>query len=235
MWEWWGLIMAVISLEQRKTSLKASLEMDQNKIWRFLQNLGSDWIIWNNNPPAESHFGVIWECQIRSARPVLVSLLRTHGSSLNDEALNNLMIEVEAIVNSSSLAIENIADGASEDAISPSNLLTMKWKFVMPSPGSFGTPDLYSRRRWRRIQHIANEFWSRWRKLFLTSLQAQSKWRKSRYNLTVGDIVLLKTEVNNRNHWPVTRVISCEIDNNCMVWVVNLRVDESQILQRASQ
>ena len=36
------------------------------------------------------------------------------------------MIEVEAIVNSSSLTIENIADGASEDAISPSNLLTMK-------------------------------------------------------------------------------------------------------------
>ena len=109
-----------------KDFIKGFLEMDQNKIRRFLQNLGSDWIIWNNNSPAESHFGVIWERQIRSARPVLVSLLRTHGSSLNDEALNNLMIEVEAIVNSSSLTIENIADGASEDAISPSNLLTMK-------------------------------------------------------------------------------------------------------------
>ena len=65
-----------------------------------MQNLGSDRIIWKENPPAGSHFGGTWEHQIRSARAVLVSLLRTHGSSLNDEALNTLMIEVEAIVNS---------------------------------------------------------------------------------------------------------------------------------------
>ena len=76
------------------------LDMDQNKIRRFLQNLGSDWIIWKKNPPAGSHFGGVWEHQIRSARAVLGSLLKTHGSSLNAEALNSLVIEVEAIVNS---------------------------------------------------------------------------------------------------------------------------------------
>ena len=81
-------------------------------------------------------------------------LLRTHGSSLNDEALSTLMIEVEAIVNSRPLAVEV------EAAISPSNLLTIKSKVVMPPPGSFGTVDLYSKRRWRGIQHITNEFWS---------------------------------------------------------------------------
>ena len=73
--------------------------MNQNKIRRFLQNLISDWIIWKNSP-AGSHFGGICECQIRSARAVLESILKTHGSSLNDEALNTLMIAVEAIVNS---------------------------------------------------------------------------------------------------------------------------------------
>ena len=56
------------------------------------------------------------------------------------------MIEVEARVNSRPLTIEIIADGTTEAAISPLNLLTMKSKNVMP-PGSFGTPDLYSRRR----------------------------------------------------------------------------------------
>ena len=74
--------------------------MDQNEIRRLLQNLDSDWIFWKKNPPAGSHFDGIWECQIRSARAVLGSLFRNHGSSLNDEALNTLMIEVEAIVNS---------------------------------------------------------------------------------------------------------------------------------------
>ena len=128
--------MEVIGAEKELS--KGFLEMDQNKIRRFLQNLGSDWMIWKNNPPAGSHFGGIWECQIRSARTVLGSLLRTHGSSLNDEALNTLMIEVESIVNSRPLIIETIADGTSEAAISPSNLLTRKSKIVMPPSESFG-------------------------------------------------------------------------------------------------
>ena len=157
-----------------------------------------------------------------SKGPILGLLLRTHGSSLNDEALSTLMIEVEAIVNSRPLAVEV------EAAISPSNLLTMKSKVVMPPPGSFGTVDLYSKRRWRGIQHITNEFWSWWRKKFLTSLQIQSKWSKSRRKLTVSDIVLLKTEVDDRNHWPMARVISCEMDKNGMVWAVKLRVGKSK-------
>ena len=94
--------------------------------------MSSDWIIWKKNSPAGSHFGGIWECQIRSARAVLESLLRTHESSLNDEALSTLMI---VIVNSRPLAIETIADGTSEAAISPSNLLTMKLKVVMRTGG----------------------------------------------------------------------------------------------------
>ena len=77
------------------------------------------------------------------------------------------MIEVEVIMNSRPMTTETIADGTSELDISASNLLTMKSKVVIPPPGSFGTPDLYSRTRWRKIQHIANEFWSQWRKEFL--------------------------------------------------------------------
>ena len=203
-------------IRAEKDLSKGFLEMDQNKIRRFLQNLGSDWIIWKKYPPARNHFGGICEHQIRSAKAVLGSLLRTHGSNLNDEALNTLMIEVETIVNSRPLTIETIADATSEAAASPSNLLTMKSEVVIPPPGSFGTPDLYSKRRWRRIQHFANQFWSRWRKEFLTSLQTRSKWSKSRRNLTIANIVLLKTEVDDRNHWPMAKVISCETDKKCM-------------------
>ena len=61
---------------------KGFLEMNQNKIRIFLQNSDSDWLIWKKNPPAGSHFGGIRERQIRSARAVLGSLLRTHGPLL---------------------------------------------------------------------------------------------------------------------------------------------------------
>ena len=44
--------------------------------------------------------------------------------------------------------------------------------------------------------------------------------------------MLLKTEINDRNHWPMARVTSCETDKNGMIQAVKLRVGKSQILQR---
>ena len=61
---------------------------------------GGQWIQWKRNPPTASNIGV-WERQIRSARsiliallkihgtslPILIALLKIHGTSLNDESL----------------------------------------------------------------------------------------------------------------------------------------------------
>ena len=77
----------------------------------------------------------------------MASLLRTHSSSLDEESLNTLFTEVEAIANSRLLVVETINDVNSEVALSPSHLLTMKSKVVMPTPGAFGKPDLYCIRR----------------------------------------------------------------------------------------
>ena len=117
---------------------KAFNEMDHTKISNFLQGNGTDWLVWIKNTPTASHMGGVWERQIRSARNILSSLLKTHGRSLNDEALSTLMAEVEAVMNSRPLTVELLSDGNSLNPISPSNLLTMKSKIVMPPPGEFG-------------------------------------------------------------------------------------------------
>ena len=36
-------------------------------------------------------------------------------------------------------------------------------------------PDVYSRKGWQRVQHIAEELWNRWRKEFLQNLQTRQK------------------------------------------------------------
>ena len=84
--------------------------------------------------------------------------------NLDEESLSILFAEVEAIVNLRPMVVETINDVNSEVALSPSHILTLKSKAVMPPPGVFGKLALYCRRRWKRIQHISNEFWSRWRK-----------------------------------------------------------------------
>ena len=138
--------------------------MDHTKISNLLQDNGTDWLVWIKNTPTASHMGGVWERQIRSARNILSSLLKTHGRSLNDEALSTLMAEVEAVMNSRPLTVELLSDGNSLNPISPSNLLTMKSKIVMPPPGEFGRADIYYRKRWRGVQDISDEFWNRWRK-----------------------------------------------------------------------
>ena len=45
------------------------------------------------------------------------------------------------------------------EPLTPSHLLTLKSKVVLPLPGMFQSPDAYSRKWWRRVQHLANEFW----------------------------------------------------------------------------
>ena len=70
--------------------------------------------------------GGIWERQTRSARIILTSLLKTHGTSLNDEPLHTLLIEVEAIVNSHPLTADLLSDVNSMMPLSPINLLTLK-------------------------------------------------------------------------------------------------------------
>jgi len=207
-----------------KNELDKSLkELDHEKVKRFLQSKGSEWIIWKFNPPYASHMGGVWERQIRSARRILSSLLYHHGESLNDESLRTLIVETESIVNSRPLTVETLNDPESELPLSPSNLLTMKSDIVIPPPGTFESADIYSRKQWRRIQHLAGEFWDRWRKEFLNSLQMRQKWNKVQRNFKVGDVVLLKDQ-SERNRWPMGRIVGVEPDSEGIVRAVQVKV-----------
>ena len=92
---------------------KAFTEMNHQKINQFMQDNGGEWMSWKRNPPAASNMGGVWERQIRSARRILKSLLKTHGASLSDESLRTLLVEVEAIVNSRPLTTDLLNDANS--------------------------------------------------------------------------------------------------------------------------
>ena len=90
-----------------------------------------------------------------------MSLLVTHGRSLNNESLRTLFAEAEAILNSRPLTVETLGNVKSEQPLSPNNTLTMKTEVMMPPPAELVRVDECIRRYLRCIQHIANEFWQR--------------------------------------------------------------------------
>ncbi|XP_066917205.1 uncharacterized protein [Clytia hemisphaerica] len=174
----------------------------------------ADYIVWERNPPYSSHFGGVWERQIRSARNVLNGILLTHSQSYNDESFRTLLCEVECILNSRPLTVENISNPLSLKPITPMMVLTGKSKIVLPPPGAFSDSSAgYSRRQWKRVQHAVNEFWTRWQKEFLTKLQERTKWTSKRRSFQIGDIVLLKTD-GKRNQWPLGRIIVANTDEH---------------------
>ena len=182
--------------------------MDHNRVKVELQRSHCDWIDFKMNVPAASHMGGVWERQIRTVRSVLFSLLASNGRQLDNESLQTLMCEVESIVNSRPLTVNQLADPDSPAPLTPNHLLTMKSKVLLAPPGTFEPADIYARKRWRRVQHLANEFWSRWRKEFLLSLQERQKWSRPRRNLTINDIVLVKDENTARSVWQLARVVA---------------------------
>ena len=102
------------------------------------------------------------------------------GTSLNDKFLVTLLVEVDSKIISRPLIVETINGIGSEAPLYPNNLLTMKTNVVLPPPGIFSRPDLYSRKRLQRVQHIANKFWNRWVNEFLVTLQNRGKWNNVR-------------------------------------------------------
>ena len=71
------------------------------------------------------------------------------------------------------------------------------------------------------MQHITNEFWCRWCKEFVHTLQERQKWATKRQNFRINDIVLLKEDAP-RNQWPLCKIIKIYPDNQGIVRIVTL-------------
>ena len=198
--------------------------MNHDAIQRELLKDGCDWINWKMNVPQASHMGGVWERLIRTTKSVLSAMLQNHGKQLDDESLRTLMVKTEAIINGRPLTTIDLTGPDALDVLTPNRLLTMKSSVVMAPPGNFQQADAYSRKRWRRVQHLSNEFWYKWRRTYLQSLQSRQKWSASYRNLKVGDLVILKDDSIPRNCWKLARVAETYPDEDGLVRKVKVAV-----------
>ena len=135
--------------------------------------------------------------------------------------MQTLVLEVEAIANSRPLTTEVINDARSLAPLNPTNRLTLKSRLVMQPPGNFTTPDKYSRKQLRRVQHVAKGFWDRQRKEVLLNPQSRKRWNNENRNRKFGDIVLLRQEAD-RNQWPMAHIVNVYSDRKGNVRSVRL-------------
>lgn len=200
-------------------------EEDHDKIRLTLSRDNCDWVEFAFNVPHASHMGGVWERQIRTARSALNSLLDANGQHLDDELLRTLFTEAETVINSRPLTYCSMSGSDTVEPLTPLQLLTLKSKVLLPAPGKFCNANLYGRHRWRRVQHLANEFWTRWRREFLPSLQERRKWQRPETNLEKGDIVIVVDDNEPRCSWPMGLIVATYPGTDGLVRKVRVRVN----------
>ncbi|XP_033760782.1 uncharacterized protein LOC117342685 [Pecten maximus] len=188
------------------TSDLGTTVIESKDVKDFLSTHGATWVF---NPPHASHFGGIWERMIGVSRRILdAMLLENKGKDLTHEVLTTLLAAVTAIINARPL-VPVSSDPEQPFILSLSSLLTQKTQDQAESFQHLSLKDMYHS-QWRHVQVLAERFWCRWRKEYLSMLQPRRKWQEKKRNVKVGDVVLLKDSQAVRNDWPlgvVRRVI----------------------------
>ena len=200
---------------------EASADYNEQVVQTWLQQ---NEIKWKFNPPTASNFGGIWEREIRTIRKVLNGIMNSQVLHLNDEGLYTLFCEVECILNSRPLT--PVSDDPDDlEALTPNHLLLFRSQPTFP-PGLFCKEDVYARRKWKQVQYLADQFWSRWKKEYVPLLQQRQKWFVENRNLQQGDLVLLTDQLYPRNLWSLGRIVDVIQDDKGTVRIADVKVSK---------
>lgn len=176
----------------------------ESQLQDFLQDRGCTWVF---NPPHASHMGGVWERLIGIARRILdAMLLQTKPAHLTHETLSTFMAEVTAIMNARPI-VPVSSDPDTPMVLTPAMLLTQKMNSLSAPSGTISTTQVHAK-QWKQVQCLADTFWKRWKREYLSNLQRRRKWTEDRPNVKVGDVVLLKDSQEGRNEWPVGLIVN---------------------------
>lgn len=203
---------------------QAIKEWNKQRIENYMLQKEITWIF---NPPTASHMGGVWERQIRSVRKVLNGIMQQQ--TLTDESLVTLMCQVEAIINGRPLTRLS-EDPEDLEPLTPNHLLLLRSGPTLP-PGKFDEADVY-RKHWKQVQYLADQFWQRWTKEYLSTLQVRQKWwNESSKSLKPDDIVLIVDDRSPRNSWSLGRIIETYPGKDGHVRSAKIRTQHTQLVR----
>lgn len=169
----------------------------------YLHTANVEVIKWHFNPPSAPHMGGIWESNIKSMKS---HLQRVIGNQiLSYEEFYTVLTQVEAVLNSRPLCPIS-SDPNDLSALTPGHFLSLESLTSLPDP-DLNSCKLNRLSRWQLLQRIHSDFWRRWHREYLHTLQQRGKWNSSD-NLTIapGIMVIIKTDDTSPLNWPLGRV-----------------------------
>ena len=178
-------------------------------------------IEWKFNPPSTPHFGGIFEAMIKSAKKAIKAILG--DADVFDEELHTAICGAERLLHSRPITFVS-SDPNDLSPLTPNHFLVgqVGGKFA---PEALDREEVFNPwKRWHRVQQLLGQFWKRWRKEFLPSLNARKKWFHPKHNLKEGDVV-------SRGDWPLGRISEAIPESDGLVRVVRLRTKDKECLR----
>ena len=139
---------------------------------------------------------------------------------VNDEGLRTFLVEVEKILNDRPITPVS-SDPQDLEALTPNHILLLHRNSSSP-PDKFEESDRF-KARWKHVQVLSNEFWQRWTKEYLPTLQERQKWLHPKPNFKVEDLVLMVDKNTPHGQWPKALVEQVFPDSEGMVRQVVVR------------
>lgn len=191
-------------------------ELDNRKITQWCTTKGTKWIF---NPPGAPHMGGAWERLVKSVKTSLRVILKEQHPK--DEVLQTLITEVEYTVNSRPLT--TISEDPNDNIpLTPNDLLIGPGNhFESLGTGMLGVKNL--KRQYEQSQKLAEQFWKRWLKEYLPTLNLRVKWRADNGKLGIKDVVAIADPSLPRNHWPLGKVVATYPGKDDKVRIVDVK------------
>lgn len=85
------------------------------------------------------------------------------------------------------------------------------------------------------IQRSFQDFWKRWTSEYLNSLQGRSKWKFTKENLKIHDLVIIKEDNIPPLKWKLGRVIELHTGTDEFVRVATIRTSSGNVKRSISK
>ncbi|XP_071160738.1 uncharacterized protein [Mytilus edulis] len=172
------------------------------------EQLNSYGTVWKFIPKSAPWYGGWWERLIGLTKNCIKTVLGKAFVSLR--VLETIVTEVEAILNDRPLTYLS-SDPSDNEPLTPSHLLYGRRITILPYTGTLdgnieNPKNLThaSANKLLQIQnHIIDNFWTRWKREYLTSLREQHRTKGvDKQNINIGEVVLIHDETS-RTTWNV--------------------------------
>ncbi|XP_068707672.1 uncharacterized protein [Montipora capricornis] len=177
-------------------------------------------IEWKFQPLSTPHFGGAWERLVQCTKKTLKAILADRAVS--KEVLRTALVEAQGILNSRPMITHVSNDAGDIEALTPNHFLLLR---ANPSyeDAEVSDREINSTKMWRQSQALANFFWRRFTKEYLSSPTERMKWKEKKQNLKERNVVLVAEPNQPRGVWPLARIVSTHPGQDGLVRAVTVR------------